>query len=80
MQNMHIAYYADYAVYAKYAKFLLNKQMFSFSKYFLPFLPIIYLMNQNVIKTKVQCPHSISRTCLAQEFGLVVCDGTLKSF
>ena len=73
MQNMHIAYYAEYAVYAKYAKFLLNKQMFSFSKYFLPFLPIIYLMNQNVIKTKVQCPHSISRTCLAQEFGLVLC-------
>ena len=25
----------------------------------------------NVMKSKVQCPHSISRTCLAQEFGLV---------
>ena len=24
------------------------------------------------MKTKVQCPHSISRTCLAQEFGLVI--------
>ena len=24
------------------------------------------------MKSKVQCPHSISRTCLAQEFGLVI--------
>ena len=32
---------------------------------------VLYLINQNVIKTKVQCPHSNSRTCLAQEFGLV---------
>ena len=32
------AEYAEYAEYAKYGKFLLHTQMFSFSKYFLPFL------------------------------------------
>ena len=40
------------------------------SKYFPPF-PSPDLIYQNVIKSKVQCLHSISRTCLAQEFGLV---------
>ena len=30
-----------------------------------------HLTNQNIMKSKIQCPHSISRTCLAQEFGLV---------
>ena len=33
--------------------------------------PVLHLLNQNAIKSKVQCPHSISRTCLVQEFGLV---------
>ena len=28
--------------------------------------------NQNPMKSKIQCPHSILRTCLAQEFGLVL--------
>ena len=28
--------------------------------------------NQNVMESKVKYPHSISRTCLAQEFGLVL--------
>ena len=27
--------------------------------------------HQNVMESKVKCPHSISRTCLAKEFGLV---------
>ena len=31
---------------------------------------ILHLLNQNAVKSKVQCPYSISRTCLAQEFGL----------
>ena len=26
------------------------------------------------MESKVKCPHSISRTCLAQEFGLVLDD------
>ena len=29
-------------------------------------------LNQNLMKSKVRCPHSISLTCLAQEFGLVL--------
>ena len=37
------------------------------------YFSVLHLLNQNVIKSKVQCPHSISRTCLAQEFGLVLC-------
>ena len=31
----------------------------------------LHHINQNVMMSKVQCPHSISRTCLTQEFGLV---------
>ena len=38
------------------------------------YFSVLHLLNQNVIKSKVQCPHSISRTCLAQEFGLVCFD------
>ena len=36
-----------------------------------PSFSVLHLINQNVMKTKVQCPNSISGTCLAQEFGLV---------
>ena len=32
---------------------------------------VLHLLNQNAKKSKVQCPHLYSRTCLAQEFGLV---------
>ena len=35
-------------------------------------LSVLHLIYQNIMKSKVQCLHSISRTCLAQEFGLVV--------
>ena len=35
------------------------------------FLSVLHLTHQNVMKSKVQCLHSISRTCLSQEFGLV---------
>ena len=30
---------------------------------------VFHLINQNVMKSKVQCPDSISWTCLAQKFG-----------
>ena len=48
--------------------FLLLHEIFSSFSF-----SVLHLLNQNVIKSKVQCPHSISRTCLAQEFGLVLC-------
>ena len=32
-------------------------------------LSVLHLINQNVMKSKVQCPDSISRTCLSQKFG-----------
>ena len=52
------------------------KKYFFFWEYFPPFPFLIFLLrssshNQNVMESKVKCPHSISRTCLAQEFGLV---------
>ena len=40
-------------------------QCFSFSFF------VLHLINQNAMMSEVQCPHSISRTCLAQEFGPV---------
>ena len=50
---------------------MISKMFSSFS------FSVLHLLNQNVIKSKVQCPHSISRTCLAQEFGLVLFQQTL---
>ena len=60
----------------KFSVFSFSSYIFFFSEYFPPFPSPIFLLRsssryQNVMKSKVQCPHSISRTCLAQEFGLV---------
>ena len=59
-----------------FSVFSFSSYIFFFSEYFPPFPSPIFLLRsssryQNVMKSKVQCPHSISRTCLAQEFGLV---------
>ena len=48
-----------------------NMQVFSSISF-----SVLHLINQKAMKSKIQCPHSISRTCLAQEFGL----STKKSF
>ena len=61
----------------KFSVFSFSSYIFFFSEYFPPFPSPIFLLRsssryQNVMKSKVQCPHSISRTCLAQEFGLVL--------
>ena len=60
----------------KFSVFSFSSYIFFFSEYFPPFPSPIFLLRsssryQNVKMSKFQCPHSISRTCLAQEFGLV---------
>ena len=60
----------------KFSVFSFSSYIFFFSEYFPPFPSPIFLLHsssryQNVKMSKFQCPHSISRTCLAQEFGLV---------
>ena len=62
----------------KFSVFSFSSYIFFFSEYFPPFPSPIFLLRsssryQNVKMSKFQCPHSISRTCLAQEFGLVTC-------
>ena len=52
-------------------------QNISFSAFFLKIffsfsLSVLHIIYQNIMKSKVQCLYSISRTCLAQEFGLVI--------
>ena len=61
MQADHADYaeYAEYAEYADYAEYAEYAENAEFAE---------YAVNKNVMKSKVQCPHSISRTCLAQEF------------
>ena len=54
-----------YEICKKNPFFLLHEIFSSFS------FSILHRLNQNAVKSKVRCPHSISRTCLAQEFGLV---------
>ena len=61
----------------KFSVFSFSSYIFFFSEYFPPFPSPIFLLRsssryQNVKMSKFQCPHSISRTCLAQEFGLFV--------
>ena len=61
----------------KFSVFSFSSYIFFFSEYFPPFPSPIFLLRsssryQNVKMSKFQCPHSISRTCLAQEFGLVL--------
>ena len=67
----------------KFSVFSFSSYIFFFSEYFPPFPSPIFLLRsssryQNIKMSKFQCPHSISRTCLAQEFGLVNCPGQLN--
>ena len=56
---------------------MVKMQNISLSAFFLQIfssfsLSVLHLIYQNIIKSKVQCLLSNSRTCLAQEFGLVM--------
>ena len=62
MQYAECAEYVEFAEDENYAKYAEFAEYAGYAE---------YAVNQNVMKSKVQCPHSISRTCLAQEFGLV---------